>query len=216
MIGDVIHIRPEYFTTADALVELMLSAHQSKQRGFEVIAIGGESGSGKSVTAICLQQSLEKKGIQSIILHQDDYFILPPKTNHRNREKDLSAVGLQEVNWSVLEKNIIDFRSREALIKKPLVNYEEDSIGEEHIPVKGQQVLIIEGTYAMTLANTDVRIFMQRNYRDTLENRIARGREAYSEFVENVLEIEHQLIFPGIEKADAIVQKDYSVKNVTL
>lgn len=216
MIGDVIHIRPEYFTTADALVNLMLAAHQSKQGAFEVIAIGGESGSGKSVTAICLQLSLEKKGISSIILHQDDYFKLPPKTNHINRLKDISAVGMHEVDLAVLEKNIQDFRSREAIIKKPLVNYDADCILEESLPVKNAQVLIIEGTYAMALANVDVRIFMQRNYHDTLENRIARGREAYSEFVEKVLEIEHRIISPGIEKADAIVQKDYSVKNVTL
>lgn len=216
MIGDVIHIRPEYFSTADALVDLILAAHQSKQRAFEVIAIGGESGSGKSVTAICLQLSLEKKGITSIILHQDDYFKLPPKTNHINRVKDISAVGMQEVEMAFLEKNIRDFRSKQSIINKPLVNYEEDSIGEENIPLKDTQVLIIEGTYSLSLENVDVRIFMQRNYRDTLENRIARGREAYSEFVEKVLEIEHQLISPGIEKADAIVQKDYSVKNVTL
>lgn len=212
MIGDVIHIRPEYFDTADALVELMLSAHQEKGKTLEVVAIGGESGSGKSVTAICLQQSLEKKGWRSVILHQDDYFFLPPKSNHRRREENLASVGIQEVNLQEIEKNIQAFRTKSSSIIKPLVNYEEDKIGEEELSFENVDVLLIEGTYTMEIQNCDFRIFMERNYHDTLANRISRGREPYSAFVEKVLEIEHQLISPGIEKADAIVQKDYSVK----
>jgi len=216
VIGDVIHIRPEYFATADALVALLTQAKNLNGRSFEVIAIGGESGSGKSVTAICLQQSLENKGLSAVILHQDDYFKLPPKTNHQNRVANITAVGPQEVYFSKLEKNIEDFRRKETHLQKPLVNYDQDLIGEEELSIMGVDVLIIEGTYAMQLENVDIRIFMERNYRDTLANRIARGREPYSAFVEQVLEIEHRLISSGIEIADAIVQKDYSVKNCTL
>ena len=49
------------------------------------IGIGGESGSGKSVTAYALQRILADHNIQSVVIQMDDYFILPPKLNHENR-----------------------------------------------------------------------------------------------------------------------------------
>ena len=48
-----------------------------------VIAIGGESGSGKSSTALSLQNELSEKGLRCLTLHMDSYFKLPPKDNHR-------------------------------------------------------------------------------------------------------------------------------------
>ena len=61
-----------------------------------VIAIAGESGSGKSVTATTLAGELDATGIVTIVLHQDDYFLLPPRTNHEHRVHDLRNVGPHE------------------------------------------------------------------------------------------------------------------------
>jgi uridine kinase len=54
--------------------------------------------------------------------------------------------------------------------------------------------LIVEGTYILEIDDFDFKIFIDRNYKDTYENRMKRNRDEKSDFVEQVLEIEHQII----------------------
>ena len=51
--------------------------------------------------------------------------------------------------------------------------------------------MIVEGTYT-PLLKVDLKIFMERNYHDTLKNRIERARDPLTPFVESVLEIESE------------------------
>ena len=46
-----------------------------------MIGVAGESGSGKSVTATALVAALDAAGVRTAIIHQDDYFLRPPRTN---------------------------------------------------------------------------------------------------------------------------------------
>ena len=57
----------------------------------------------------------------------------------------------------------------------------------------------------------DTTVFMQRNYKDTLAQRISRGRDIIDDFSDTILEIEHRLVQPSGANAHFIVQKDYSV-----
>lgn len=209
MIGDAIHIKEAYFITANTIRGLLYdSLSQSKKF---VIGIGGESGSGKSVTAICLQKVLEENGIRSQIIHQDDYFFFPPKTNHEMRVANFDHVGFQEVDIALIHQQIEAFKKEDAEIAKPLVNYQENVITSETVDLQNVKVLLIEGTYILQLNNLDYKIFIDRNYQDTLPQRKARGRESITPFVEKVLEKEHQLIAPLKKDADLIISKDYSV-----
>lgn len=209
MIGDAIHIKEAYFITANSIFGL-LQESISRSNKF-VIGIGGESGSGKSVTATCLQKVLEENGIKTHIIHQDDYFFYPPKTNHEMRVVNFDHIGYQEVNINLIEQHIEAFKRDETKINKPLVNYHENTIISETVDFHNVKVLLIEGTYILKLPNLDFRIFIDRNYQDTLPQRKARGREAITPFVEKVLEKEHQLILPLKQNADLIISKDYSV-----
>lgn len=209
MIGDAIHIKEAYFITANSIFGLLQDT-LSRSNKF-VIGIGGESGSGKSVTATCLQKVLEENGIKTHIIHQDDYFFYPPKTNHEMRVVNFDHIGYQEVNIGLIEQQIDAFKRDETKINKPLVNYHENIIISETIDFHNIKVLLIEGTYILKLPNLDFRIFIDRNYQDTLPQRKARGREAITPFVEKVLEKEHQLILPLKQNADLIISKDYSV-----
>lgn len=212
MIGDIINIKEEYFRTASDLLSEIKDTEEFEMGKRMVFLIGGESGSGKSVTAICLAQKIsEMTDSQPCILHLDDYFKLPPTNNHNKRLEDINWVGKNEVRLDLLQTHLDAFSAGALHIAKPLVNYNENCIGEETVDWNGVRFLLIEGTYSFFLKNADFKIFMKRNYHDTRQQRLARGREADDPFIENVLEIEHRIIAPLSEKANAIVNKDYTI-----
>jgi uridine kinase len=175
------------------------------------IGIAGESGSGKSVTAVCLQRSLHDLGVKALILHMDDYFHLPPASNHEKRIESLKNVGKHEVNLSLLEDNILSFKEGVADITVPVVNYKLNTILSEIIPSQGYDVLIIEGTYTFFIENLDFRVYMDRTYLQTREQRASRAREEMSDFIEQVLALEHDIIRPTKQLADVIVDVNYQV-----
>ncbi len=210
MIGDIITIKDEYFSTAETILSLL-----DKNNFPKVFAIGGESGSGKSVTSICLQKKLKENGVAAFILHIDDYFIYPPITNHDRRVENIERVGEFEVNLTLLQKNVNSFLDGEEFLEKPIVNYRLNQILSEQINLSAYKCLIIEGTYSFSLKNIDCYIFMDRTYKETYLQRKERGREKESSFIEEVLAIEHKIIRPNREKANFIVLADYSVIQVT-
>lgn len=209
MIGDVINLREEHLNTGEAIFNII----KQKLKGNEKFAIGicGESGSGKSVTAFSLQKVMEMHGIQSRVLQMDDYFKLPPKSNHDNRKKSLEHVGTHEVQLNLIHENVLEFKARKSFLRKPLVNYQENSISEEMINVDEVQVLIIEGTYILEMDDFDISIFIDKNYRDTYESRMNRNRDEQTDFIEEVLKIEHEIIRKFKEKASVILDKDYQI-----
>lgn len=208
MIGDPLEVKPAYLQTAKAIFP-----HLNILPKF-TISIAGESGSGKSVTAVALQQVLQEHHLSSVILHQDDYFHLPPATNHAQRITDFNHIGPQEVNLTLLNAHVQAFKQQVIRIEKPLVNYKENTITTEQISFQNVDVLIIEGTYVSLLSDMDTRIFMTRNYLETLENRLQRGRDVIDEFSNQVLNKEHELIREHQHLAHLWVNKDYSVEYI--
>ena len=168
------------------------------------VCVAGESGSGKTEIAQCLAENFKDK--KSIILCQDDYFRLPPKTNHANRLKDINNVGTKEVFLDMLDEHIRilkDMQGQELV--KPLVDFDNDKIGQEVVKAEDFDLIIVEGTYTSLLKNLDVRCFIDKSYKETKKNREQRGRDSLSDFVENVLEIEHEEISKHKKLADIIL-----------
>lgn len=211
MIGDKIIIKPSYFQLSRELLQNLEKLIPIEPQTKWTIGIGGESGSGKSVTAQCLALELEKAGIASLVLHQDDYFKLPPRSNHQNRLKFPDQIGPVEVRMHLLQKHIQDFLGGTEKIEGPEVNYHQNSIGEKVLHLGKARVLIVEGTFAMNLQNLQWKVFMCRNYMQTVEKRLKRNRESFDPFIESVLEKEHQLIHPTQQAAHVWVNTDYKV-----
>ncbi|PTT42775.1 hypothetical protein DBR28_01830 [Chryseobacterium sp. HMWF028] len=209
MIGDVINLEQKHLDTAENIYEKIKKTFQMPQKW--VVGICGESGSGKSVTAFALRKVLEEKGITSLVIQMDDYFKLPPKSNHENRQKSLNNVGMHEVHLDKIQETIKKFKEKESFITKPLIHYAENSVTEEILEIEDIQVLIIEGTYVLNIDDFDVSIFIDRTYKDTYENRMKRNRDEQSDFVEKVLEIEHKIIRQFKEKADLLLDKKYHI-----
>ena len=75
--------------------------------------------------------------------------------------------------------------------------------------IDGVRVLIAEGTYTSLLRFTDLRVFIDRDYRQTLEARMRRARDKFEPFVLDVLEREHQIIARHKDRADVVVTPDF-------
>lgn len=174
-----------------------------------VISIAGESGSGKSELAFELSRLLTERKHPSGILGQDDYFVFPPQTNHEMRRNNIHQVGPYEVKLDFLDSNLRSYKRGESPIYKPLVIYEEDHITHEELDTSNLRILIAEGTYTSLLVFVDFRIFIDRDYHQTLDIRRRRGRDTFEPFIEEVLEREHQIISLHKDFADVIIPPDF-------
>lgn len=211
MIGDKLNIKEEHIKAAERIVKLLLPKIQKSREKF-VLTIAGESGAGKSEIAVVLSEQLLEKGMESVILQQDDYFVYPPITNAKMRKKDINHVGVSEVRLALLGQNLQDILNGKREIEKPLVIYKEDRITRETLKVEGVKVIIVEGTYTTLLRNVDQHIFIDRSYLDTRSTRKERAREAEDEYLEKILQIEHEIVSSHKNKADIIVTRNYNVE----
>ncbi len=209
MKGDKLIIRDEHKRAARNLLYL-LSPHITEAQNSFIVTIAGESGSGKSEIAAVLGQLLsEKMHISSIILQQDDYFVYPPKTNAKMRRRDISHVGISEVRLDVLDEDLNEILKGRSTIKKPLVIFDEDRITHETVNLEGIKVVIVEGTYTTLLKNAHQHVFIDRTYIDTRERRKERAREEQDLYLEQILEIEHNIIAGHKAHADIIITHNY-------
>jgi uridine kinase len=210
MIREDIVIKEEYALLGEQICNTVLPLARLKDK--TVVAVCGESGSGKTVTAKSLQMQLGKKNISSCILHLDSYFILPPADNHKRRLTGLQWVGVQEVNMNLLQEHVQLFKEGVAQLSIPVVDYANNSIEYEMLDISNIDVLIMEGVYTFLIEGTNFGIFMERNYLQTQEIRKLRKREVYDEYVEQILEIEHRIIAPLIDKADMVIDVNYTIR----
>lgn len=207
-----VEVRPEYAELAGALVERVLERGLGVRKRF-VIGVAGESGSGKSVTASTLARALGASGHPAVVLHQDDYFHLPPRANHAARERDIAVVGPSEVNLERMQAHIAEFLDGRGAIVASVVDYATDRFESHPVELKGIGVLVVEGTYVLGLEDIDVRIFLEATYADTRDRRRIRGRDVDSPFVERVLAIEHALIAPDRARADLVVDREFAIRS---
>ena len=208
MRGDILIIGDHHRRAAEDIFKLTLSGIKLKPGKF-FITIAGESGAGKSELACALEGVLEKNGIAAYIIQQDDYFEYPPKTNERMRELDIKRIGPGEVRLDLLNETIRETLKGNPAIEKPLVIFEEDRITSEIINLEPYQVIIIEGTYTTLLDPIDCRVFIDRDRNDTKADRLRRNRERQNDYLERILEIEHQTISQHKSYADIIVNKEF-------
>jgi len=205
MIGDKLIIEQHHTYFANELCSVLLLHIQT---GF-TISVAGDSGAGKSELAYEIARLLNQGGILTGILQQDDYFVFPPKTNHEMRRHNIEQVGPLEVKLDFLDANLRSFKRSESPIYKPLVIFDEDRITTEELDTSSLTILIAEGTYTSLLKYVDFRVFIDRDYRQTLEARKRRARDKFEPFLIDVLEREHQIISHHKSLADAIISPEF-------
>ena len=217
MKGDIVIVQAQHKKAAREIIPLILNKIREKGRIY-TMAVGGESGCGKSEISLAIADELKKYHLKAIILGQDDYFYLPPRLNSEKRRHDPDWLGPHiEVNLNLLEKNLIEAQQGKTEISKPLIDYNANTVENQTIALQGVKVILAEGTYTLLLKNIDIRVFISRSWLLTLEDRKKRkrGNETSDPFTEQVLATEHKIIAGHKHLADIIVNEDYEVVNVS-
>ena len=216
MKGDIVLLQEHHKKAASVIAFNIIEQIKNKGSRF-IISVAGESGSGKSESALAIAQELEKHGIKSIVLGQDDYFYLPPKMNSAKRHEDSDWLGPHiEVNFVVFEQNLVDAINGKSELEKPIVDYDANAIELQKINLEGVKVVIAEGTYTSLLKHVDKKIFITRDWMKTLEDRKKRNRgdEVNDPFTEQILAIEHKIIAGHKQLADFVITDEYQVVKV--
>lgn len=203
---------PAHRDLALALIAAMTASNTLVQRASRtVIGIAGESGSGKSVTAVCLARELSAAGHVAEVLHQDDYFLRPPAANHAHRVADLTSVGPQEVDFDRLRAHVAAFRRGDDIVAAPHVDYGADRFDTQERDFRSVQILVVDGTYVVANVDADIRIFLEATSDDTRERRRARNRDIEAPIVNQVLALEHPIIAAQRDVADIVIDRDFHI-----
>ena len=206
MLGDVLLINDNHRKAAAQIVDRLGDIKADKF----VIAIGGESGAGKSELAHVIARRLKDKGELAKILHIDDYYKAPPPERTGWRKKHgMESVGLSEIDWGLLGRHIAEFReSKEAVL--PCIDLLTDQIDKLITSFEGIKYLIVEGLYPLK-ADADLKIFIDLTYHETKKAQVLRGKEPQTEWRWQVLEREHQVVQSLRSLADLVVTRDFEV-----
>ncbi len=212
MIGDRLIIKEHHRHIAEEIVNAIEPAlsEASRKEVKYIISVAGESGSGKSETALEIRRFLINRKIKAYVFCQDDYYVFPPKTNHDMRLSNIDLVGPYEVKLDLIDTNLFSFKSGEKQIYKPIIDYNANAIHHETVEICLSDVIVVEGTYTSLLEFVDCRVFINRTFKQTRKDRIERGREKNDPFIESVLEIEHKIIRSHKKLADIIIKQDFS------
>lgn len=206
MLGDVLLITENHRKAAQQIVDRLSKVKADKF----VIAIGGESGAGKSELAHVISRRLKERGELAKILHIDNYYrVSPTERTEWRRKHGIESIGLSEYDWDLISQNIAEFReSKEAVL--PCIDLLTDQEDKLITNFEGIKFLIVEGLYPLKV-DADLKIFIDLTYRETKSAQILRGKEPQSEYRLQVLEREHQVVQSLRPLADLIVTKDFEV-----
>jgi uridine kinase len=172
MLGDILLITDAHRKVGEQILDQIQAVEAEKF----VLAISGESGSGKSELAHVVARSLKDEGRLAKIIHTDNYYKIPPRERRSWRKAHgLTSVGLDEYDWERLEAHVQAFR-RDERAELPCIDLLTDQEDLLITEFKGISGLLLEGLYAIR-APADRRVFIDLTYRETKVAQILRGKE---------------------------------------
>jgi len=190
MLNDRITVTRNHLDAANVVVNEILP-HIGKKY---LLAIGGEVGSGKSTLAFAIAHRLKKEGIKSKIIDLDDFYKIEPHSRKAWRRKHgIESVGPEEYDWDAINSVIDDFQhSKDS--QMPCVDLITDNVDRLSTSFKDIRVSIFNGLYATMLWQADFKVFLELNYRETLEAQLFGDKEEMTEFRKQILEREHKMV----------------------
>lgn len=212
MLGDVLLINDMHKEAAQAIFDhIQEMCNHEDERYRCVIAISGESGSGKSELAHSLGKLLKESNIRVKVIHTDNYYKIQPLLREEwRRNKGFDKIGIDEYDWVKIKKTIRDFKEeQECMI--PCIDLIPEQVDKLITDFSKIDMLIIDGLYAIQAPDIDLRVFIDLTYHETKINQIIRMKEAMSDFRLAILEKEHQAVSSLKPLADLIVDKSYRV-----
>lgn len=209
MLGDVLLITEKHEAAAREIVPVILQNRKDKY----IIAVSGESGSGKSELTHVIAKMLRKEGIFCKPIHIDNYYKILPldRTEWRKTHGIQTVVGYTEYDWDTIYLNLDDFRNNRTSTM-PCVDLVTEQVDQLTTNFKGIDMIIIDGLYAIKTEDVDLRIFIELTYHETKKAQLVRGKEPQNDYRMQVLEREHQVVSSLRNRADLLVDMDYKVR----
>ncbi len=206
MLNDILLLNKKHENAARTILERVLAERTPKY----IITISGEVETGKSEVAHMLGRLLKKEGIMVKLLHMDNYYRIPPLERTEWRKKHgIDKVGYEEYNWEEVERTLKGFREGK-LTSVPCVDLFTGQIDQLTTNFKDIDVLIIEGLYSIKIEESNLKVFIEQTYRDTMEEQKASGKEELDDFRMQILEREHQVVQSLKPMADFYLDFDTS------
>jgi uridine kinase len=215
MLGDILLIGPQHTAAAKVIAERVIAEKMAIEKEYPehkyIVAISGESGSGKSELAHSLAMLLKKEGARPKILHTDNYYLVPPVERRAYRlESNFKEVGLDEYDWELLNRNIDEYRfNLEATL--PCVDIVTDEVDQLLTDFSKVDVLVVDGLYAMGIEGVDLYIYIDLTWHETKKNQELRGKESTDDYRLQVLEKEHEGVRSLRHLADLFIDRSYQV-----
>ncbi|MBI4647026.1 MAG: zeta toxin family protein [Bacteroidia bacterium] len=207
MLGDVLLIQDKHREAAAKISERILCQRAPKY----LIAVSGESGSGKSELAHCIAKELKTKKISAKIIHTDNYYrIHPLQRTEWRKQHGIESIGYSEYDWETLNRNIKDFKNGN-ISEMPCIDIVTDQVDKLSTDFSEIELLILDGLYAIKAEGIHIRIFIELTYHETKKAQIARGKEPQNEYRMQVLEREHVVVQSLRPLANVIINKEYVV-----
>lgn len=208
MLEDVLLIADKHREAAAVIVDEILKNKKEKY----IVAISGESGSGKSELTHVVAKEMRKHGIFAKPIHIDNFYNTIPlkRTEWRITHGIEIVVGLSEYKWDEIDRVVDDFKNsrRSSMPCVDLVTEQVDTLTTDFQNV---DMLIIDGLYAINTEHVDLAVYIELTYRETKKAQKDRGKEPQNEYRMRVLEQEHKAALSIKHKADLFVNMDYKV-----
>lgn len=209
MLEDVLLIADKHKQAAAAIVVEILKSKTPKM----IVAISGESGSGKSELTHVIAKLLRKEGIVAKPIHIDNFYNTHPleRTEWRTKHGVENVVGINEYRWDKVYQVLDDFKNNR-YSTMPCVDLVTEQVDELTTDFRVVDMLIIDGIYAINTEGVDLRVFIELTYHETKRAQTDRGKEPDNPFRWSVLEQEHLAVLSIKDKADIFIDKDYQVR----
>ncbi|MDK2910575.1 MAG: hypothetical protein PWR20_2143 [Bacteroidales bacterium] len=208
MLGDVLLIADKHRDAAAAILQKVLEIRKPKM----IIAISGESGSGKSELSHVLAKEMRAQGILTKVMHIDNYYKIHPlqRKDWRINNGIENVVGYGEYDWDTIYRNIQEFKVGK-IATMPCVDLVTEQVDQLITDFKDIDALVIDGLYAIKTEGTDLNVFIELTYHETKKAQVVRGKEPQNEYRARVLEQEHKMVQALRPRAHLLITKEYQV-----
>lgn len=209
MLGDILLITEKHETAGKVIFDKIMAEKKDRY----IVAISGESGSGKTELAHVVAKLLKAEGIRAKPLHIDNYYRIHPLERTQWRlDNGMESVGYTEYDWDTINRNIQEFKEGKKATM-PCIDIVTDQVDTLITDFSEIEILIIDGLYAIKTKQTNLRVFIELTYHETKKAQVKRGKEPQNEYRMKVLEREHVVVQSLKPTADLLVNMEYQVVN---
>ncbi len=208
MLEDILLIEDKHRRVAAGIVEEILKRTKDKF----IVAISGESGSGKSELTHVVAKEMRKYGIFAKPVHLDNFFKILPLGRRAWREENGvdKVVGTNEIDWEAVQKTVDDFKNGR-ISSMPCVDLVTEQVDTLTTDFKTIDMLVMDGLYAINTKEVDMHVFIELTYHETKKAQASRGKEKADTLRMQTLEAEHKAVQSLRPKADLLVNMNYEL-----